>query len=139
MTELRLIDTNLIIRYVVRDHDAHARAADRIFDDLATGRIRLGVLPEVLAESVFVLESFYQRARADIARVLSVLITSAGIEIIDGAVYLDALERYKTSALHFVDCVIAAQAVARDVAVATFDAGFRKFRDVRVRTEPTSD
>ena len=50
-------------------------------------------------------------------------------------VQLDALKRYKETKAHFVDCLIAASAVAKDLPVATFDQDFRKFADVRVETE----
>jgi predicted nucleic acid-binding protein len=54
----RLIDTNLIIRYLVQDHDKHARAAGRLFDACDRGDVVIVVLPVVLAGCVFVLESF---------------------------------------------------------------------------------
>ncbi len=54
------------------------------------------------------------------------------IELADLAVHLDALGRYATSKMHFVDCMIAAHAAARGLGVATFDRGFKKFSDVRV-------
>jgi predicted nucleic acid-binding protein len=34
--------------------------------------------------------------------------------------------------LHFVDCTLAAASAAHKFPVATFDRGFRKFRDVKV-------
>jgi len=45
------------------------------------------------------------------------------------------LNRYKKTTLHFVDCLIAATAVAKNVPVSTFDQDFRKFVDVRVEGE----
>jgi predicted nucleic-acid-binding protein len=93
------------------------------------------LLPVVLAECVFVLESFYRHPRADIASALGRLISSPGVEIAEVTVQLDALKRYKETKAHFVDCVIAATAVAKDVPVATFDQDFRRFVDVRVETE----
>ena len=50
-------------------------------------------------------------------------------------IHLDALNRYKGTKAHFVDCLIAATAVAKNVPVSTFDQDFRKFGDVRVETE----
>ncbi len=50
-------------------------------------------------------------------------------------VHLDALSRYKGTKAHFVDCLVAATAVAKNVPVSTFDQDFRKFGDVRVETE----
>jgi len=44
------------------------------------------------------------------------------------------LERYRTTKVHFVDCLLAATAAAEDTSVATFDQDFRKFADVRVET-----
>ena len=135
MSKQRLIDTNLIVRYLVQDHDKHARAAGRVFDACDRGDMVVVVLPVVLAECVFVLESFYRHPRTDIASALGRLISSPGVEISEVTVHLDALYRYKETKAHFVDCLIAATAVAKNMPVSTFDQDFRKFVDVRVETE----
>lgn len=131
MSGRTLVDTNLIVRYLVQDHEKHARAAGRLFDACDRGEVVIVVLPAVLAECVFVLESFYDHARADIALTLSRLISSPGVEIGAAAIHLDALDRYKKTKVHFVDCLIAATAAAENTPVATFDTDFRKFTDVR--------
>ena len=135
MSKQRLVDTNLIVRYLVQDHEKHARAAGKLFDACDRGDIVIVVLPVVLAECVFVLESFYRHPRASIASVLGRLISSPGVEITEMTVHLDALNRYKGTRVHFVDCLIAASAVDRKLPVSTFDRDFRKFVDVRVETE----
>lgn len=135
MSKRRLIDTNLIVRYLVQDHDKHAKAAGRLFDACDRGDVVILVLPVVLAECVFVLESFYRHPRPDIASALGRLIASPGIEISELTIHLDALNRYKKTTVHFVDCLIAATAVAKNVPVSTFDQDFRKFVDVRVEGE----
>ena len=135
MSKQRLVDTNLIVRYLVQDHEKHARAAGKLFDACDRGDIVIVVLPVVLAECVFVLESFYRHPRASIASVLGRLISSPGVEITEMTVHLDALNRYKGTRVHFVDCLIAASAVDRKLPVSTFDQDFRKFVDVRVETE----
>lgn len=132
MTQRRLADTNLIARYIVRDHAAHTAAAERLFEASDRGDLVLVVLPSVFTECVYVLESYYQRSREQIAMALEALITSPGIEMEPRATHLDALARYRTSNFHIVDCVIAATAAAEQIAVATFDQGFRKFPDVEV-------
>ena len=135
MSEQRLVDTNLIVRYLVQDHDKHARAVGKLFDACDQGDLVVVVLPVVLAECVFVLESFYGHPRADIASALGRFISSPGVEISEVTVHLDALKRYKGTKAHFVDCLIAATAVAKDMPVATFDQDYRKFADVRVEME----
>jgi predicted nucleic acid-binding protein len=135
LSKRRLVDTNLIVRYLVQDHEKHARAAGKLFEACDRGDVEMLVLPVVLAECVFVLESFYGHPRADIASALGRLISSPGLEISEVSVHLDALNRYKGTRAHFVDCLIAATAAARNVPVSSFDQDFRKFVDVRVETD----
>jgi predicted nucleic-acid-binding protein len=130
-----LIDTNLIVRYLVQDNERHARAAGRLFDACDRGETTIILLPTVLAECVFVLESFYMHARPAIASALSTLISSPGVEIGFAAIHLDALDRYRKTKVHFVDCLIAATASADNTPVASFDRDFRKFPDIRVETQ----
>jgi predicted nucleic-acid-binding protein len=134
VSKRRLVDTNLIVRYLVQDHEKHTKAAGKLFDACDRGDVVIGVLPAVLAECVFVLESFYEHPRGDIASALGRLISSPGVEI-DAAIHLDALDRYRKTKVHFVDCLIAATAATEDMPVASFDQDFRKFTDVRVETE----
>jgi len=135
MSKRTLVDTNLIVRYLVQDHEKHARAAGKLFDACDRGELVIVVLPVVLAECVFVLESFYAHPRADIASALGRLISSPGVEISEVTVHLDALSRYRETRVHFVDCLIAAEAVANNLPVSSFDQDFRKFADVRVEIE----
>ena len=134
MSKRRLVDTNLIVRYLVQDHEKHAKAAGKLFNACDRGDVVIVVLPVVLAECVFVLESFYEHPRGDIASALGRLISSPGVEI-DAAINLDALDRYRKTKVHFVDCVIAATAANENMPVASFDQDFRKFTDVRLETE----
>jgi predicted nucleic acid-binding protein len=135
MSKRRLVDTNLIVRYLVQDRERHARTAGRLLDACDRGEVVIVILPSVLAECVFVLESFYQHSRADIASALSRLISSPGVEIVEVAIRLDALDRYRRTRVHFVDCSIAATAVAENIPVGSSDQDFRKFSDVRLELE----
>ena len=135
MSKRRLVDTNLIVRYLVQDHEKHAKAAGRLFDACDRGDVVIVVLPAVLAECVFVLESFYEHPRGNIASALGRLISSPGVEIGGATIHLDALDRYRKTKVHFVDCLIAATAAAENMPVASFDQDFRKFTDVRVETQ----
>jgi predicted nucleic acid-binding protein len=132
MRSRRLVDTNLIVRYLTGDHPGHAKIAGRLIEASDRGELTLVVLPAVLAECVFVLESFYRRSPEQVGRTLSQLVSSPGFEMADAAVHQNALERYRKGKVHFVDCVVAAYAAAEKIAVATFDADFRKFSGVNV-------
>ena len=57
MSKRRLVDTNLIVCYLVQDHEKHAKASGKLFDACERGDAVIVVLPAVLTECVFVLES----------------------------------------------------------------------------------
>ena len=135
MSPRRLLDTNLILRHLTQDHDSHSATAGKLFARSDRQELTLVILPEVLAECVFVLASFYRQPRRDITQALGSLLTSPGIEIAHADRYLDALDRYGRTSLHFVDCVIAAFAADEQTPVATFDADLRKQRDIKVEID----
>jgi predicted nucleic-acid-binding protein len=135
VSKRRLVDTNLIVRHLVQDHKKHAKAAGRLFDACDRGEVVVVVLPAVLAECVFVLESFHEQPRANVVSALGTLISSPGVEINEAAIHLEALDRYRKTKVHFVDCLIAGTASAENTPVATFDQDFRKFADVRVEAQ----
>ncbi|HEY1683934.1 MAG TPA: PIN domain-containing protein [Tepidisphaeraceae bacterium] len=135
MSKRRLVDTNVIVRHLIQDHEKHSKIASKLFGACDRGEVTLIVLPAVLAECVFLLESFYQQTRSEVADVLQGLMNSPGVELSELAIHLDSLQRYRNSKFHFVDCLIAAHAAAGDIPVATFDSDFKKFPDVRVENE----
>lgn len=119
----------------MQDYERHARAAGRLFEACDRGDLLIVVLPAVLAECVFVLDTFYGNPRGDIAAALGTLISSPGVEIQRPAIHLDALGRYAKTKVHFVNCLIAAAASAENVPVATFDHDFQRFPDVHIETD----
>ena len=119
----------------MQDHEKHAKAAGKLFDACDRGDVVIVVLPAVLAECVFVLQSFYEHPRGDIASALGRLISSPCVEIDGAAIHLDTLDRYRKTKVHFVDCLIAATAATENMPVASFDQDFRKFTDVRVEIQ----
>ena len=74
-------------------------------------------------------------AAGDIASALGRLISSPCVEIDRAAIRLDALDPYRKTKVHFVDCLIAATAATENMPVASFDQDFRKFTDVRVEIQ----
>jgi len=135
MNRRRLIDTNIIVRHLVQDHEAHSKAAGKMFEACDRGEVTLVVLPAVLAEAVFVLESFYDHSRTDIARTLAQLIASAGVHVPDKPVHQAALAEFGKGKLHFVDCELAAFALEHKWPVASFDLGLKRVPGVSIELD----
>lgn len=113
-----LVDTNVILRCLLRDVDEQSKKADEI--------IKAGAwtLPEVLAEVDHVLRTFYSVERKDIAEQL--FKTLKLIEVERPAVMFRAVEIFAETKLDFVDCILAAYHELENLEVFTFDKKLNK-------------
>jgi predicted nucleic-acid-binding protein len=130
-----LLDANVLLRFLTQDHPVHSQAATALFEQAQKKEAALEIDPLILAEVIYTLEGYYQKTRADIASVLLRLISSPGIEAERRPVILDALRRYQNFPVDFADAWLAALAVAKKMAAASFDRDLDKFTDV-TRFEP---
>jgi predicted nucleic-acid-binding protein len=121
------LDTNVLLRALVEDDAAQTARAGRWFRKAGTGEARLLLLPIVLCEAVWVLESWYRLPRAEIAGCLERLLLADGLEIADRETVARALESYRAGKGDFADYAIREGAEARGAAaVLTFDAALLK-------------
>jgi predicted nucleic acid-binding protein len=63
MDDSVFVDTNVFLRFFVKDVDAQYEKARELFEKAEAGNIRLETSELVVAEIVWVLESFYGFAR----------------------------------------------------------------------------
>lgn len=130
-----LLDTNVIVRFLTGDHPAHSPRSRKLFARAAAGDVTLVATDLALAETVWVLQSFYSLDRNAISAALKDLIDSAGIEVENKATLLSALRSFAQTDVNFVDAYHAAVATAESIAIASFDRDFDQFAGVK-RVEP---
>lgn len=126
------VDTNVLIRHLTGDPPEQARRATAFLaaaDEL--------LVPDlVVAEVVFVLESFYETARPRIAELVRAIVAFPAVVVVDAALLLRAVELYELERLDFVDSYLVASAERTGVgAVASFDRALDGVATVR-RVEP---
>lgn len=126
------LDTNVLVRHLTGEPpDAAARATAA----LASGE-RFLLTDVVLAECVYVLQSFYEVRRAQIAAFMRAAIAFPSIAVLDATTLLRALEAYELDRLDFADAYLVAQAEATGVReILSFDRSIDKIETV-VRREP---
>jgi predicted nucleic-acid-binding protein len=126
------LDTNVLIRHLTGDPPGQARRATTF---LAEAEELL--LPDlIVAEVVYVLESFYDVDRRRVAELVRAIIGFPAIVVIDDALLLRALEVYEIERLDFAEAYLVANAEVSGVeAVASFDRSIDKVATVR-RIEP---
>ena len=131
-----ILDTNLLIRFLRNDHPAMSSAAAELFLQSASGKVELHLDPTIIAETAFVLISFYKQSQPEVADAIRDLITGCRLKVPLEEITLDALERFKAQPVDFPDALVAAIAAHQGVPVASFDRDFDRFKDVK-RFEPS--
>lgn len=123
------LDTNVLLRYLLRDEPTQAaRAAREIERD---ERFLIGSV--VLCELVWVLETGYGFSRIEIAATLEKILATAQFDIEGKDLALAALDDFKSSAADFSDCLLGRRNRGAGAAeTVTFDRGLRDLEGFRL-------
>lgn len=126
------VDTNVLVRHLTGDPpDMAARATAY----LGTER-ELLLTDLVVAETVYVLESFYETPRDQVAQAVRSLVGFASILCVDRALLLRAIEVYETDRIDFAEAYLVACAESTGVSrVASFDPSIDRINTIE-RIEP---
>jgi predicted nucleic acid-binding protein len=126
------IDTNILVRHLTGDPPAMAERATR---SLASERDVL-LVDLIVAETVYVLEFFYEAPRSQVAEAIRSLIAFDSIVCVDPALLLRAVEVYETDRLDFAEAYLVACAESTGVGrVVSFDRAVDQIDTVE-RVEP---
>ncbi len=126
------VDTNVLVRHLTGDPPDLAARATRYLgaaDEL--------LLPDlILAEVAYVLESFYEAPRAQVATTLRAVLAYPAIRVVDADLLQRAVEVYEIDRLDFADAYLVASAERTGIGViASFDRSIDRVATVR-REEP---
>jgi predicted nucleic acid-binding protein len=130
-----LLDTNVVIRFLAKDHAEHFEKVKKLFERAEDGACQLVLVPWIVAEIVYTMISFYGAEKKQTADALTALIRSGGIVTLDGGIVLDAIKRFRDKSVSFADALLVAQAVAMKIQPVSFDSDLEKFSDVK-RVKP---
>ena len=127
------VEANILIRHLTGDPPDQAVRATRYLRDADEL-----LLPDlILAEVAYVLESFYETPRAQVAATLRAVLAFPAIRVIDADLLQRAIEVYDFLQLDFADAHLIASAERTGVGViASFDRGIDRAATIR-REEPS--
>jgi predicted nucleic-acid-binding protein len=126
------VDTNVLVRHLTGDPPD---LAERATAYLASER-ELLLADLVAAETVYVLESFYEASRDDIASAVRSLVAFESIVCVDPALLLRAIEVYETDRIDFAEAYLVGCAESTGVGtIVSFDRSIDRV-DTIERVEP---
>jgi predicted nucleic-acid-binding protein len=129
------LDTNVLVRYLVRDDHAQLVAARRLIDRCLDEGLSLFVPVTVVIELEWVLRSSYQCAKDDVMDVLASLFSSAELGFESEHALEVALQLYREGTADFADCVhVALAAQAGQQPLWTFDRRAARIQGARLLT-----
>lgn len=126
------VDTNVLVRHLTGDPaEMAARSTAYLADPSA-----LYLADLIVAETVYVLESFYEAPRDQIATAMRSLVATRSVITVDPALLLRAIEVYEIDGLDFAEAYLVACAESTGIGrVASFDRAIDRVGTVD-RVEP---
>lgn len=126
MSQDILLDTNVILRFLLADHETLSPRANVYFQRAAEDELVLLISSVVVAECVFTLKSFYKLTRAEVTATLMQLLKLPNVSAVEGEVVKQALSFYAEKNVDFADAYLAALAQKKGLSVASFDRNLVK-------------
>jgi predicted nucleic acid-binding protein len=126
------LDTNVLVRHLIGDPpDQAARSTELV------GSADRLLLPDlVVAELVYVLQSFYALPRSEVALRIRSALRLPSVRVLNRRLLERAIDLYESTGLHFADAYLVACAEASDVdEIVSFDRALDRVDTVR-RVEP---
>lgn len=126
------VDTNILVRHLTGDPPAMAKRATAFL----ASQPELYLADLIVAETVYVLESFYKASRDQVANAMRSLIAMRSMITVDPALLLRAIEVYEVDRLDFAEAYLVACAETAGLgAIASFDKAIDRVTTV-TRMEP---
>lgn len=120
-----VLDTNVLLRFLVGDHPRQQAQARRWFKEAEAGKRAIIVHPLIVAEACFVLETFYETKRAAIADAMEAFVGQEWLLISEREALLGLWSWYRQG-LHFVDSFLLSWASLHEGDILTFDQQMKK-------------
>lgn len=124
-----LPDTNVLLRYLLRDDAVQYAKAEVFFEDVRVGRERAVIMESVLVECVYILIKFYKVPRGETADILTTLLQYKGIANKDQKSLVEALRIFAGQNLDIVDCILLTRAKQGRGRLFSFDKALNKLHE----------
>jgi predicted nucleic-acid-binding protein len=121
-----LPDTNIIVRYLVKDNIALYTKAKDFFDKVRDGSEKAVILESVIAECIYVLTKIYQVPKDKASNSLIDILHYKGIANDDQKELIRALTLFLQRGIDIVDCILCAKAVGSGDNLFSFDEELNK-------------
>lgn len=125
------VDTNVLLRYLMKDHEQQYQYCFQIIELIENGVIRPYISSIVVLEIQYVLRSVYNVPKHEIRNFLQDLLSLRSLTIQEKSHTQKALQLHWNTNVKLSDCLITTQ-VPKGAILCTYDQDFQKFNDITV-------
>ena len=119
-----LIDTNVILRYLLDDHPEFSPKAIQFMVDVSKGEVKAEIADFVLMECIFVMKKHYKIPCTLVVDRLVKIVNFEGIINTNKAILINALLSYEKYKTDIVDCLLCSYSSKNRIDV-SFDKDFK--------------
>ncbi|MGR3303493.1 MAG: PIN domain-containing protein [Candidatus Scalindua sp.] len=133
---MNLLDTNIILRFLVADDTNKYERTKALFSLIESGRVTVDLEHTVIFEIIYVLKSYYKREKQEIYDAVIKIINLKNVRVKKKEMMKKALSIWKDKNMGLVDSQLIAMSASGDAkCIYSFDKGLDKFDSVK-RIEP---
>lgn len=121
-----LIDTNVFLRFLLKDNQQQYDQAVDYFTQARESKIEIVVLPQVLFELIYVLNGFYNMSKQEVYDVISKIVKSDYLDVFDRDIWLKVLPTWLEKNIDAVDIYLYYYAQTYNCHVLSYDRDYKK-------------
>ncbi len=136
MKKPRVIDANIILRFLTNDNPDQAADCEALLLRVEAGQEEVFLPDLVIADTVWTLEKFYRVEKSRIREMITPILAAKGLTCLSKGRVLSALAIYTKQNIDWTDAFIAAQMMeGGQHEIYSYDRDFDKLSDI-IRVEP---
>lgn len=128
MNKIYIVDTNIILRFLLQDVVSQFNQAKKIFTEAKDGKVKLIIPQIVIFEINFALKKFYNLEKEEIIEKIWQIVSAEHIEVESRGLFFMAIELYRRKSISFADCFLISKAEAEGADIFTFDQKLKKLQ-----------
>ncbi len=121
-----LLDSNVILRFLLADHPQLSQKAKSIFETAEKGKSELFINHTTIAEVYWVLESFYNLPKQEIIQILSQLLRFPNMKVPEKRMIFEVLDLLSQENISYIDAYNLIFAQKNNLELKTFDKKLEK-------------
>ena len=126
MTNSVLLDSNVVLRYLLDDHPKFVVQSTELFNKIRNGEIKAHISRYVLIEMIFVLDKVYSIPKAEIIKSIIDLLNIKYVVVENKELIYKALDIFDLHNISIVDALLACEAQYLSIELITYDVKLSK-------------